>query len=52
MEIKTDAMIYQWDADADFYLSLVICAPDDEARAALLDAMRDRTHIKVTIELD
>jgi len=52
MEIKTDATIYQWESDADFYLSLVVSAPDDKARTALLNAMRDRIHIKVTIELD
>lgn len=52
MEIKTEALISQWEADADFTLSLVISAPDDAARTALLNAMRDRIHIKVTLELD
>lgn len=52
MKIKTDAWIEQWEADANFWLQLSITAPSEEERNALLDAMRDRMRIKITIELD
>lgn len=52
MKFEADAHIYQWDADADFYLELVITAPTDKERNALLGNMRDRERLKVTVEID
>lgn len=52
MNLTTEAWITQWDADADFTLFLQFEAPTEEARRALLYAMRDRVKLKITVEVE
>ena len=46
----TRGVVMQWEEDA--YFTLEIEAPSDEARGDLLDAMRERKKLKITIEVE
>ena len=46
----TQGVLIQWEDFAHF--TIQIDAPTDEARSDLLDAMRDRKKIKITIEVE
>ena len=52
MKLTTDAWLVQWDYPSDFTLQLQFEAPTEEARHALLDAMRDRVKLKITVEVE
>lgn len=46
----TRGIVMQWEEDA--YFTIEFDAPSDEARSDLLDAMRDRKKLKITIEVE
>ena len=46
----TRGIAIQWEDFA--YFTIQIEAPSDEARSDLLDAMRDRKKMKITIEVE
>ncbi len=48
--VITRGILIQWEEFA--YFTIEVEAPSDEARSDLLDAMRDRKKVKITIEVE